>query len=183
MAVINILKISIWVVGGLFLAGICGVLVLYVAAGLAMAGNSRAMEKQAAAREAAFKALTPAEHLAEAKLALDQEVFYVCEAHLHAVPTEAPGRAELWDAMIRRKAEHEAAEAAFQALPVAEHLKAAEAALDAKDFPTCRHHLLSVPPETPGAEALIERRRIEEDAWDQAQDAARASNPLNEVSR
>lgn len=183
MSLIHIAKIALWVVGGLFVAAICGVLLLYVAAGLAMWGNSKAVEKEAAARAAAFKALTPAQHLAQAKLALEQEVFSVCEAHLHAVPEGTPGRAGLWEAMVRRQAEREAAEAAFAALPVAEHLRAATAALDAKDFPTARHHLGYVPRDAPGAEALRERRRLEEDAWDQARDAARASSPTEEVTR
>jgi hypothetical protein len=108
MAVMGIPKIAVWVVGGLFLAGVAGMLALYGAAGLAMWGNAKAMEKEQAAREAA---------------------------------------------------------------------------LDAKDFPTCRHHMMYVPRETPSAESLRERAHREEDAWDLAQDAARASNPTKEVSR
>jgi hypothetical protein len=57
------------------------------------------------------------------------------------------------------------------------------AALDAKDFPTARHHLSYVPRDTPGTEALRHRCQVEEDAWDQAQEAAKVSTTPHEVTR
>lgn len=124
MSLITLSKVAAWVVGGLFLLGICGVVILYVLAGLAMAGNSRAIEKEAAKRAAAFKAL-----------------------------------------------------------PVEDHLRAAKVAIDAKDFPTAWHHLSDVSRDAPGAEALIERCRQEEDAWEKAKKAAPLSAPTREVAR
>jgi hypothetical protein len=165
----DFVKLMLWIVGGLFGLGIAGILLLYGAAGLAMWGNAKSLERDQAQKEAAFKALTRAEHLAEAKRAFAQENFATCGLHLDAVPEDDPERRQLWDAMVKRQDALRAEEEAFAALPVSEHLARAEAALDAKDFPTCRHHLMYVPRDMPGAQALRERRAREEDAWDRAQ--------------
>jgi hypothetical protein len=170
----NLLKLSLWIVGGLFALGMVGVLVLYGAAALAMWGNAKEIERAQARREAAFKALTPAQHLAEAKRAFEEAYFAGCRHHLLAVPENDPERTALWNAMVEREAARRAEEEAFAALSPAEHLARAEVALDAKDFPTCRHHLMYVPRETAGAQALMDRRAREEDAWDRAQDEAKA---------
>ena len=64
-------KVLLWALGGLLALGFAGVVFLFGAASLAMWGNAKSIKREAAAREAAFKAMTPAQHLALAQEALD----------------------------------------------------------------------------------------------------------------
>ena len=158
-------KAALWVVGGAFVLGCGGVLFLYGAAGIAMWRSSQSIEREQAAREAAFNALTPEQKVTMAKDAFerDHDAGY-CLAILGRVPEDAPGRAELMAEALVQKKKDDDARAAMEAMSPAQHLAAARAALDKGDFPTCRGHLSYVPKETPGCEALMAEARAKEDA-------------------
>jgi len=160
-------KVLFWVAGGVLALGCGGVALLYGAASLAMWRSSHTMEKEFAQREAAFKAMTPEQHLAQARAALEQEhnASY-CLGLLTRVPENTPGRADLFAAATKQQEAEEKAEAAFQAIPPERHLTEAKAAMDAGDLRLARHHIYHVPRTTPGCEALlaalVERERAEE---------------------
>ena len=163
-------KVLLWVGGGALLLGCGGVVFLYGAASLAMWKNSQAMEKEFAQREAAFKAMTPEQHLAQARAALEQEhnASY-CLGLLQHVPEGTPGRADLFEAATRQQAAEDKAEAAFQAIPPEQHLAEAKAAMDAGDLRLARRHIYYVPRTTPGCEALLAALAAKEKAQDAAE--------------
>lgn len=162
-------KVLLWVAGGVLALGCGGMVLLYGAAGLAMWRNSQAMEKESARREAAFRAMTPEQHLAQARAALEQErnAGY-CLALLRHVPEGTPGRAEVFEAATKQKEAEDKAEAAFQAIPPERHLADAKAAMDAGDIQLARRHIYYVPRATPGCEALlaalVEKERVRDAA-------------------
>lgn len=165
MAMPGAAKVALWGVGSVLVLGCGGVLFLYGAAGIAMWQSSRSIEREQAAREAAYNALTPAQKVAQAKAEFErtQDAGY-CLAILARVPEDAPGRAELVAEALIQKKKDDDARAAMEALSPEQHLAAARTALDKGDFPTCRGHLFYVPKETPGCEALMAEARAKEDA-------------------
>lgn len=143
-------KVALWVVGGFFALGCGGVVFLYGAASLAMWKNSTAMEKEAAQREAAYKAMTPEQHLAQARSALEEPGgASLCLGYLRAVPVGTPGRQELLEA------------AAKQVMA-----EAREALQGPRGGSTCLNHLALVPEGMPGRAELFtaaSRKKVEED--------------------
>ncbi len=164
-------KVLLWVSGGLLVLGCGGVLFLYGMAGYAMWASGKEMDREMAAREAAFKAMTPEQHLALAKdaLAKERDPAY-CLALLKSVPEGAPGKAELWAEATKQQEAKERERAAFEAMTPEQHFVAAKAALTAGDPYTCKGHLMWVPRETPGREALLAEAEREAEALEAAQE-------------
>jgi hypothetical protein len=160
-------KVLLWVAGGVLALGCGGVILLYGAASLAMWKSSQSIERDQAQREAAFKAMTPEQHLAQAQAALEQEhnASY-CLALLKHVPEGTPGRAELFEAATSQQEAEDKAEAAFRALTPERHLADAKAAMDAGDLQAARRHIFYVPRTTPGCEAFLAALREKEKARD-----------------
>jgi hypothetical protein len=120
-----------------------------------MWANARSLEQASAAREAAFRAMTPVQRLALAQEALDQQDAFRSLALLRSVPEGTPGRSELLERATEKKAADDQAKAAMEAMSPEQHLAAARAALEKGDLPECRGHLFYVPRTTPGCEALM----------------------------
>lgn len=154
-------KVLLWVGGGALVLTCLGVVVLYGLAGYAMWASGKEMDREMARREAAFKAMTPEQHLAMAKEALEKEHDPAyCLALLKSVPEGTPGRAELFAEATRQEEAKAREEAAFRAMTPEQHFAAAKAALAAGDPYGCRGHLMWVPRETPGrAEVAAEADR------------------------
>ena len=148
-------KVLLWALGGFLALCLVGWLLLLGIAGLAMRANSKSLEQASAAREAAFRAMTPVQHLALAQEALDQLDPFRCLALLRSVPEGTPGRAELLERATRKQAADKKAKDAMEAMSPEQHLSVAQAALAKGDLSTCRDHLYYVPRTTPGCEALM----------------------------
>lgn len=168
-------KVLLWTLGGFLALGLAGGLFLLGSASLAMWANARSLEQASAAREAAFRAMTPLQHLALAQEALDQQSPFRCLALLRSVPEGTPGRAELLERATRRQAADKKAKDAMEAMSPEQHLAVAQAALAKGDLSTCRDHLYYVPRTTPGCEALMAEVKKLEAA--QEAEAAKSQRP------
>lgn len=167
-------KALLWIGGGVLLLGCAGVVFLYGAASLAMWKSAKSIEKEQAAQEAAFKAMTPEQHLEMARKALEEEHSpSFCLGILKSVPEGTPGRAELAAEATRQQEAESAKQAAFDAMTPDQHFAAAKAALEAGDPYGARGHLMWVPKDTPGRAEVV----AEADRKAEALESAKAPHP------
>lgn len=166
MAIPTVGKVTLWVVGGFFALGCAGVVFLFGAAALAMWKNSSEMEKEATRRHAAYLALTPEQHLAQAKSALEEPGgASLCVAYLKAVPVGTPGRQELLEAAAKQ-----AMDDARKALP------------GPRGGSTCLSYLDYVPEGTPGRAELFAAATQKKAEEDREQAEMEALTPAQHVA-
>lgn len=171
-------KVLLWVGGGVVVLACLGVVFLYGMAGYAMWASGKEMDREMAAREAAFKAMTPEQHLAMAKeaLAKERDPAY-CLALLKSVPEGTQGRAELLAEATKQQEAKYREDEAFRAMTPEQHFTAAKAALAAGDPYGCRGHLMWVPREMPGRAEVAAEADREAEALEAAQGSKQGSKP------
>jgi hypothetical protein len=166
MAITTAGKALLWAVGGFFALACVGVIILFGAAGVAMWKNSDEMEREAARRHAAYLAMTPEQHLAEARSALEASGgARLCLIYLKPVPMGMPGRAEVLDAAVKQ---------------VMAEAKAALAG--PRGGSACLNCLADVPEDTPGRAELFAAATREKAEEDREAAAMEALTPAQHIA-
>lgn len=166
MALSSAGKVVLWVVGGALALGFGGVVFLYGMAGLAMWKNSTEMEKEAARQHAAYLAMTPEQHLAQAQAALEEPGgASLCLGYLRAVPVGTTGRA----ALLAAATNHVMAEAKT-------------ALAGPRGGSTCLSYLSYVAEDTPGRTELFAAATKKKEGEDREQAAMEALTPAQHIA-